>query len=407
MDAFNWMPTVLAVHPNGMNVPLDDWLAAGLPASVPVHRAIPLGLNWSRVPGLGNIDFRALGALRRLGNQLCSVNQFDLVYFSTTAFGLHALGPYWKRRFGVPFAMDYQDPWVSDYYKRNPQLVPPGGRWKYGLIDRINRYQEPRVLRECTGITSVSPGYPEQLRKRYAWLESIPTKVLPFPGVGRDFTRIREETDQQTFFSSNDDLKHWVYVGRGGGDMAPALSGFFLALNYWRTRDPEAFKQTRIHFIGTSYAAAGKGTQTVLPIAEKYGVANIVSESTDRVTYRVMLRCLLDADALIVPGSNDPAYTASKLYPYLLARKPLLAVFHESSSVVDVLNRVGGAKFVCFNENTSTETLAEQIYGQWVEHKQFQVIEPLDEVEFEPFTDRGSTKQLCEFFDNLVPSSES
>lgn len=397
-----WNPTVLAVNADYVHVPQDEWLASGVPKDIPIHRSHALGLHWARIPGLGNIDFRALGSMRRLGNQLCANNRFDLVYFSTTAFGLHSLGPYWKRRYSIPFAMDYQDPWVSDYYREHPQLIPPGGRLKYAVIDRINRYQEPRVLRQCAGITSVSPNYPEQLCRRYSWLASMPTKVLPFPGVRRDFTRIHEETFRQSLFPTNDGLRHWVYVGRGGDDMEPALAGFFLALSQWRERQPDLFNKTRIHFIGTSYAAAGKGTKTVLPVAEKYSVSDIVSESTDRVTYRVMLRCLLDADALIVPGSNDPAYTASKLYPYLLARKPLLAVFHESSSVVDVLSKVGGAKLISFNSRKSTELIARDVYAQWIELQQFDITEPLNDIEFEPFTDRGSSKQLCAFFEELV-----
>jgi hypothetical protein len=375
-----WNPALLAVSADCVHVPRDEWLANGLPEDIPIHRAQALGLTWARIPGLGNIDFRALGALRRLGNQLCSKKRFDLIYFSTTAFGLHVLGPYWKRRFGIPFAMDYQDPWVSDYYREHSHVVPPGGRLKYGLIDRISRYQEPRVLRQCAGITAVSPSYPEQLRKRYPWLASMPAKVLPFPGVGRDFTRIQEETVTQTLFPINDGLRHWVYVGRGGDDMAPALSGFFQALRQWRATAPECYNKTRLHFIGTSYAAAGKGTQTVLPIAEKFNVADIVSESTDRVTYRLMLRCLLDADALIVPGSNDPAYTASKLYPYLLARKPLLAVFHESSSVVDVLSRVGGAQLIQFNASKSTEQIAAEVNVNWLKEQQYEQTLPLNEL---------------------------
>ena len=87
----------------------------------------------------------------------------------------------------------------------------------------------------------------------------------------------------------------------------------------------------KIHFVGTSYAAFGKGMKTIEPLALEYGLGDIVVEHTDRIPYSQTLRCLLDADALIVPGSDDPGYTASKIYPYLLARKPMLAVFHYRS----------------------------------------------------------------------------
>ena len=43
-------------------------------------------------------------------------------------------------------------------------------------------------------------------------------------------------------------------------------------------------------------------------------------------------------DALFMPGSDDPAYTASKIYPYLLTRKPLLAIFNAESPALAVLS---------------------------------------------------------------------
>ena len=52
------------------------------------------------------------------------------------------------------------------------------------------------------------------------------------------------------------------------------------------------------------------------------------------------------ASAILMMGSSERHYTASKLYPALLARRPLLAVYHEESTVVDVLRRVGTAPTV-------------------------------------------------------------
>lgn len=162
---------VLGVEAEQVSSPQDPWLVSGLPFDVPIHRVKALGLGWSRFPGFGLLSFRAMGALRCKGDELLRSGKFDLVYFSTTQFGIHLLGPSWKKRHGVPFVMDYQDPWVSDYYREHPEVTPPGGRLKYALMDRLNRRNEPRVLKECSGITSVSPDYPKQIAKRYEFLK--------------------------------------------------------------------------------------------------------------------------------------------------------------------------------------------------------------------------------------------
>lgn len=398
-----WQAEVLAVQAGQVVAPQDPWLAAGLPPDVPVHRVVALGLAWDRIPGLGTLTFRALGALRRTGDALIEAGRFDLVYFSTTQFGVHTLGPRWQRCFGVPFTMDYQDPWVNDYYRLHPQAVPPGGRFKYAVADRLNRWMEPRVLRYCAGITSVSEEYPRQLRSRYAFLPADwLVEVLPFPGDGRDLRRVEQDGTQQSMFTPSDGPLHWVYVGRGGADMHPALRGLFGALRDHARNQPGFLDSLRLHFVGTSYAAAGAGRKTVEPIAAEYGLAAVVEEHPGRIPYSQTLRCLLDADALIVPGSDDPGYTASKIYPYLLAGKPLLAVFHEQSSVVSLMRTVGGGVCVPFQTDEPAQALSHRLVKQWLESGAWQRSVPLDRTAFAPHTAGAQAAVLCRFFERCL-----
>jgi len=186
-----WHAEVLAVDPGKVAAPLDPLLESGLPDGLRVHRVRALSRHWSRLPGLGTLGLRCLPALARAGDELLSRGDFDLVYFSTTVFEVHVLGPRWLRLHRVPFAIDYQDAWVSDYYRDNPQVPVPGGRWKYRLASQLHRWMEPRVLRDCAGITSVSPAYPRQLAQRYPdAMASMPILVQGFPGAPRDFERL-------------------------------------------------------------------------------------------------------------------------------------------------------------------------------------------------------------------------
>jgi hypothetical protein len=486
---------VLCVCASQVASPQDEWLAEGLNQEVKVHRVRALGLTWGRVPGYGTLTFRALGALRHYGDALLSRSSFDLIYFSTTQFGLHVLGPEWKRKFGVPFVMDYQDPWVSDYYREHPDVVPPGGRLKYAVSSWLSRRQEPRVLLHCSGITSVSAAYPRQLQARYPWLEvdeekqkvgkqktettlfpgggrkesgvvgigcadlppervtsalwpsalevgcstfdvnhlkiasaearhsagasstpavdrhRLPSVVIPFPGDQRDLDRVEVAGTGQGVFDPNDGFTHWVYIGRGGADMAPAVRALFLALRQFLDAFPASSQYSfqlapfqispsflRLHFIGTSYAAAGRGKKTIESLASEFDLEQMVVEHTDRIPYSQTLRCLLDADALVVPGSDDPGYTASKIYPYLLAEKPLLTVFHEQSSVVNLIREVGGAVVVTFSTGEPVAAVGERIRREWLENERYRNPVPLDMEAFEPYTARAQAGQLAAFF---------
>ena len=181
--------------------------------------------------------------------------------------------------------------------------------------------------------------------------------------------------------------------------MGTALRGLFAAI---AALEDSFKKRIKLHFIGTSYAAAGKGQKTVEPIAAEFALQDMVVESPDRMAYSETLQHLMQADALIVPGSNDPAYTASKIYPYLLARRPMLAIFHEKSGVVDLLAEVGGAVCVPFSERDSTGTLAQRISQAWITTQNYERVQPLDESAFLDYSDAGCAKRLTAFFDQLL-----
>jgi hypothetical protein len=184
--------------------------------------------------------------------------------------------------------------------------------------------------------------------------------------------------------------------------MATALRSLFRALNLAFASRPELRTRLRLHFIGTAYAPQGCGQKTVEPLAAEAGLGDIVSEITDRIPYFEALQCLLDAEALVVPGSDDPAYTASKIYPYILARKPLLAVFHEESSVVEILRKTRSGTVVGFQTGETVEAISRRIEATgWMADPAGRA-PATDWAAFEPYTAREMTRRLCEVFDKAV-----
>jgi broad specificity phosphatase PhoE len=183
--------------------------------------------------------------------------------------------------------------------------------------------------------------------------------------------------------------------------MAFAVRAFFTALKRYADEHSNLLERLHIHFIGTDYAPKDRARKTIEPLARECGVDNLVTEQTDRLPYFATLRCLSDADALFSPGSDDPGYTASKLYPYILAKKPLLAVFHQASSVVEVLRTTKAGRVVTFGNGRDLTEVANEIYKQWF------ACWPLpapatDWNAFAPYTAREMTRRLCEAFDRAA-----
>lgn len=399
-SASGWAVEVLAVDSMDVVGPIDPWLEESLPADVPVHRVHAWRLQgW----GLNGLAQRSFWPLYQKGCALLATGRFDLVFFSTTEFALHVLGPLWQRKCGVPFCMDYQDPWVNDYYRRHPDVVPPGGRFKYAIADRLHRMMERFVVRDCAGYLAVSQAYLADLEQRYgASVAGKPMLVKPFPAEPGEVDELRANAGL-----AGGETTHmiWRYIGRGGADMTKAASAFFSAWNRAVAEGRVALDAVRFEAYGTSYAADGKGEKTFEPLVLVTELAVQVQESTDRLGYSDMLRALLQSDALVVFGSDDPAYTASKIYPYLLAGKPLLAIFHENSSVVQLMREAGGGACVTFNEQTTAEELAAAIRHAWFEQNQFGHAVSLDTVAFEPYTAKAQALDIGVWFKQILAHS--
>ncbi len=394
---FGWRATVLAVAPEHVEGLQDPLLLETVPKSTRVVRTRALSANRSGRLGVGNLALRAFPFLKREGDRLFSSEHFDLVFFSTTAFPVMALGRRWLKRWGVPYVLDFQDPWLSEYFKGRTE-TPPGGHFKYGLSQKLAGLLEPYTVKKASHIITVSPAYRESLLQRYSWLSSDRFTVLPFGAAENDFEIMASLDLKQKVFDPRDGKRHWVYVGAGGLAMTFSIRSFFQALGRVRRNGGgRELENLMIHFVGTDYAVGDRARETFRPVAAEYGVADIVDEMPNRIPYFEALKCLADAEALIVPGSDDSGYTASKICAYVMANKPMLAIFHEQSSVAEVLRATNAGTLVTFKDSLELERMTSEIEARWFKS----VREPptINESALKPHLANEMTRKLCVVFD--------
>lgn len=394
---FNWKPTVLCIAPRFVEGPIDLKLEEILPKDLKIIYSYCLPADWSRSLGLGNLALRSIPFLIQSVAKLFEQKAFDLVFFSTTVFLSMVLGRYWLWRYRVPYVLDFQDPWLSNYQGERGSFYQSS---KYKASQVLASVLEPFTLHRAAHIISVSPGYVDTLVKRYSWLLPERFTVLPFGAAETDFSALEQCPIKHSHFNPADGKQHWVYVGRGGSDMAFALRCLFQALKRSRQQEPQKFSNLMLHFIGTDYAPTNVH-KTVEPIAIECGIGDMVREHPHRIPYFEALQCLRDADALIVPGSDDPNYTASKIYPYILARKPLLAIFHEMSSVVSVLRATHAGTVVTFKTGQESAEVSEAISESWLRNLP-PAIPTTDWEAFVPYTAREMTRRQCAIFEQCL-----
>ena len=352
--ANGWEPVVLAVEGPWQGCTQEPDLLASLPSDVRIVRTRALPACLCRVFGVSHLGLRAWGHFLWRGCRLLGAEKFDLVFFSNTQFVTFTLGRIWRRLYGVPYVLDVQDPWRTDYYERPGSRRPPGG-WKYRAARLQARLLEGWAFARAGAIMSVSPHYLEDLRARYPRLAATPSAVLCFGASEADLEQARRLPAPASLFSRGPGEVHLVYTGASGPVMPHALLVLFTALRRYRERSPEKAARLRFHFVGTSYVPAGQGKPSVLPIAEQCGVRDLVGEIPHRLGFLEAARWQLEADALLLLGSSDLAYSPSKVYQYRLTGRPIVGLVFRDSVMEALLDALSCAFIVRFRESGPKE----------------------------------------------------
>jgi hypothetical protein len=395
-----WEAEIVTVHTSFNDLAEDPLLLESVPNDILVHKVKALSKKWTSKLGLGSIALRSLWFYKTKVNHLVKAKKFDLIYFSTTQFPICILGAYWKKKFNIPYIIDMQDPWFSDYYENLPKEKRPK---KYWFSYRLNKYLEPIAMKYVDGLISVSDQYIKQLQERYPRLKKVPAQTITFGAFDIDFKIAnKHDANLNVIFPSNQSALNIVYVGRGGYDMQTAVEILFSSFKYGLNTDPDLFGRLRFHFIGTSYAPDGKGTKTIYPIAEKFGVASYVNEHTDRIGFYQSLKNLKSASGLLIIGSNDNAYTASKLYPYILTEKPLLAILSRKSSAYSILETCNAGELIMLEDDIKD---AFNVFKTYIEKVAAGILPATNWNEFEKYTSFSITKQQVELFNEVLECS--
>lgn len=395
---YGWIPQIVTVNADKSDIVRDEMLNKSIPNDIKIHYVDAIPKKLSSYFGIGNISFRSAFYYFLKVKYIVKQEKIDLIYFSTTAFPLCVLGYFWKKFYGIPYIIDMQDPWHSDYYKNKPKSEKPP---KYWFSYRLNKYLEPIAMRSCDGIISVSKSYIDVLHERYPNLRSKPSKVITFGLSEMDVSIAKSmEKTENTNKIIRPGFFNIIYAGVCVKHMQESIERFLIAVQKGYQNSHSLFCHLRISFIGTSYDP-NSPKKLIQPIADYLGLQTLVYEQTERVSFYEVMQLIENADALFIPGTDDPGYTASKLYPYLMAEKPIISIFHEESSVGLILKKCLDVDSFNLNEikNIQVDRIC-QLLEKWL---RYGVIKPkLNFEEFSQYMASSMTKKQTEVFDEVI-----
>lgn len=375
-----WDPIVLCVAPEHAGRVIDERLLSNVPDDVEVNRVNPIPEKWLKGIGITALGIRAYWALRRAGNRLLSGGGIDLVFFSTTQFISMAMAPGWSRAHGVPFVLDFQDPWFAGADDA-VRPVQPGS--KHRLMRKVHRHLESRTVPRASGLIATSALYIEELRARYRLGADVPAEEIPFGFETEEFSNSECKSDQTL-----------LYLGVVTLQMEPALRELFATLRELKGIDSGSWSGLKLQFIGTSYVGADN-EGWIKGIAQEVGYTDSLSVSPARISFPEAQKELANCCGAIVLGQPDEAYRPSKLAGLLYSMKPIALV-----GISDNLSaRFRDLPSVAIIRRATTKSNAQRLLNALITTPQERELNRKESLEWEA---SRLTKKQCELFERVV-----
>ena len=395
LRAFGWEPTVLAVHYEDYMEELDWDLARLIPDTARVEwvRAeIPtIGVGSLRL--VGDVTLRSYRPLVRRAVELVEREGFDFVHAFIPSFYGALVARAVHDATGVPYGIDYIDPWVE------PNAYPLAS--KAWLTQRLARRLEPWAVRKASLITGVAKGYYEAVLERNPHLYDAETAAMPYGGDAGDHGRVRDLGIEPWLFEADGRFR-LLYAGALLPQAFEPLDRVFGAI----AADREAYGDLELFFVGTGSSPDDTEGYQVRAIAERHGLwGSIVREHPARIPYLAVLAHLEATSGVFIQGSTEPHYTPSKVYQGVLSEKPILAVLHRESQACEVLQRTGAGIVLAFDGEADLGRITEEFTKVFQQYRSFQrSFDPsaVDHEAFEPYSALRVTRLLAEAFDRAL-----
>ena len=355
LPADGWEPTVLCVDETYHTERLDPGLAELLPRGIDIVKVPALSSAQMRCFGIGDIGLRAYPYLSRALREVVRSRGIDVVLITGSPFYPFLLARYAKRQLKRPVVIDFQDPWISNWGAARRPLT------KAWATHQIAKWLEPIAVDSADFVTSVSERQNDEFAARYPTFSHDRLAAIPIGGDANDYTYLRAHPLAEREVKMREDAINISYVGTMLPRSEPLIAAVFSAVAKLVASDERWVRRLRLNFVGTSNQPSGFGAFKIAALAEKYGISDFVSETPQRVPYLQALDLLANSHALLLIGSDEPHYTASKIYPALLSKRPILALFHRASSAYEVLQRSGGARVIGFDTHEELSAMTDAI----------------------------------------------
>jgi hypothetical protein len=319
LPLFNWHPIVLTVHPDYYEEKPDWDLIKTVSPDIEVHKVKAKKIKEPRI--IGDIGLRSFKELKKKALEIIREKEIHFIWIPIPSFYTAILGRIIYNRTRVPYGIDYIDPWVRDISNRkNIRSI---------LSILIARILEPYAIKKTSLISGVAEAYykPAVLRN---FKNRQPVQVaMPY---GFDSSDHNIKLQNIGFpWDKYPSCIPYIYAGAFLPNSGMFIDSLFKSIAVLKSKG-KFDNRIKLFFIGTGEYSH----KSIKEFAVENAVEEHVVEIRDRFPYLHILNFLSAAKGVLLIGSTEKHYTASKTFQSILSRRPVFGILHAESTAVEV-----------------------------------------------------------------------
>jgi hypothetical protein len=342
---FGWEPVIVTTHWDYYEERSEFELTELLPPDLKIIRTAALPTKPLRI--IGDIGARGLFWHHRALLELARAGEVDFVHVTIPSGYSALLGRLVLERTGIPYGIDYIDPWVHS--------APGSDRLftKAWASARLAEMLEPWAVKKAALITGINRLYFDGVIQRNPHLRAQAVFAeMPYGGSDKDHEYVRLNRRPAALFSRHTGKFNLIYAGAMLPNAYTVLDRFLESIELVKSRRPDFCREFHLHFVGTGKSPNDREGFNIRPYIRNHGVEDCATEYPQRFPYLEVLTHLDAASGILVLGSTEPHYSPSKIFQSLMSRRPVFALLHERSSAVPILQSTNAAAVVTLSETT-------------------------------------------------------
>ena len=296
-------------------------------------------------------------------------NHVDAVISTGPPHSCHLIAYHIKKKFTLPWIVDYRDPWTQIDYFDDLALT----KWARKKHENL----EKKILNSCDIIVTVGKTMASDL------LQLTANRIETITNGFDDSDRVGQDIEPDHFFSI-------TYIGTMNDARNP--EGLWKALSVLKSKGHPLISDIKIQLVG-------KPETVVREDVKKYNLENVV-EFIGYVSHKQAIKYQNSSQVLLLiinRTSNNKSILTGKIFEYLASQRPILCIGPADGDAAEILTKTGAGVVIDYDDTDGIINFLEQNY-----EKSISGIDTSNVSDIEIYSRRTLTAKYAGLLDELT-----